>query len=163
MGVSPAALWGVGDEVNLAARLMSKAVVGELLVSKRVQSATAADFAFVAYSAVQFKGKAEPVPVFAVTGPHKRRAIRLPEPAYALPMVGRQAELQQIEEKLALAAQGHSQIIGIVAEAGLGKSRLVAEVVRRPPAGVCGVWRGVPVGCYQHAVPCLEKHLAGVL
>jgi predicted ATPase len=45
-------------------------------------------------------------------------------------MVGRQVELQQIEAKLALAAEGHSQIIGIVAEAGLGKSRLVAEVIR---------------------------------
>ncbi len=129
----------LGDEVNLAARLMSKAAVGELLVSKRVQSATAAEFVFVAYTAVQFKGKAEPVPVFAVVGQHQQRAIRLQEPTYALPMVGRQAELQQIEEKLALAAQGHSQIIGIVAEAGLGKSRLVAEVVRMArPKGFAG-------------------------
>ena len=119
----------LGDDVNLAARLMAQAVPGEIMVSERVQSA-AADFAFVAHPAVQFKGKAQPVPVFAVVGEQKRRAIRLQEPAYALPMVGRQAELQQIEDKLALAAAGQSQIIGIVAEAGLGKSRLVAEVIR---------------------------------
>ncbi|MFO7681096.1 MAG: tetratricopeptide repeat protein [Chloroflexota bacterium] len=120
----------LGDDVNLAARLMSQAAPGEVLVSKQVQSAIATDFAFVAHPAVQFKGKAEPLPVFAVADRQQRRAIRLQEPAYALPMVGRQAELKQIEEKLDLAAEGKSQVIGIVAEAGLGKSRLVAEVVR---------------------------------
>lgn len=120
----------LGDEVNLAARLMSKAVVGELLVSKQVQRKTVAEFAFKSYAPVQFKGKAKPIPVFAVTSQQKRRAIHLQEPAYALPMVGRQAELQQIAQKLALAAGGKSQLIGIVAEAGFGKSRLVAEVIR---------------------------------
>ena len=120
----------LGDDVNLAARLMSQAAPGEVLVSKQVQSAIATDFAFVAHPAVQFKGKAEPLPVFAVADRQQRRAIKLQEPAYALPMVGRQAELKQIEEKLDLAAEGKSQVIGIVAEAGLGKSRLVAEVVR---------------------------------
>jgi hypothetical protein len=76
------------------------------------------------------KGKAEPLPVFAVTGERKQRAIRLPEPTYALPMVGRQQELGILNEKLDLAAGGKGQVIGIVAEAGLGKSRLVAEVIR---------------------------------
>jgi predicted ATPase len=45
-------------------------------------------------------------------------------------MVGRQDEMKLIETKLDLAAQGKGQIIGIVADAGLGKSRLVAEVIR---------------------------------
>jgi tetratricopeptide (TPR) repeat protein len=45
-------------------------------------------------------------------------------------MVGRQKELEIINEKLELALQGKSQVIGIVAEAGMGKSRLVAEVIR---------------------------------
>lgn len=120
----------VGDDVNLAARFMSQAAPGEILVSKRIRSAAATNFAFVAYPAMQLKGKAEAVPVFAIAGRQKRRAIRLQEPAYTLPMVGRQAELQQLEAKLDLAAEGKSQVIGIIAEAGLGKSRLVAEVVR---------------------------------
>jgi adenylate cyclase len=64
------------------------------------------------------KGKAEPLSVFAVTGKRKQRAIRLQEPAYALPMVGRQAELETITAKMDLALQGASQVIGIVAEAG---------------------------------------------
>ena len=60
----------------------------------------------------------------------ERQGIRLHEPKYALPMVGRAAELALIEQKLDLALQGHGQIVGITAEAGMGKSRLMAEVIR---------------------------------
>ncbi len=86
-------------------------------------------FVFEPRSPLQMKGKAEPLPVFALTSERKQRAIKLQGPNYSLPMVGRSAELHLIEEKLALAASGQSQIIGIIAEAGLGKSRLVAEVI----------------------------------
>jgi len=54
----------------------------------------------------------------------------LQEPTYALPMVGRTNELKIIEEKLDLVLSGKAQVIGIVAEAGMGKSRLVAEAIR---------------------------------
>jgi adenylate cyclase len=120
----------LGDDVNLAARLMATAEAGEILLSGGVQKLTANEFVFEPRPPLPLKGKTEPLPVFAVTGRRKQRAMRLQEPTYALPMVGRQAELQQIEEKLDLAAAGQSQLVGIVAEAGLGKSRLAAEVVR---------------------------------
>lgn len=120
----------LGDDVNLAARLMSQAATGEILVSQQVQTATATDFVFVAHTAVRFKGKTDPVPFFALINQQKRHAIRLQEPDYALPMVGRQAELQQITAKLQQATQGQNQVIGIIADAGLGKSRLVAEAIR---------------------------------
>jgi len=45
-------------------------------------------------------------------------------------MVGRTHEMQVINDKLDLAEQGKGQVIGIIAEAGMGKSRLVAEVIR---------------------------------
>jgi len=119
-----------GDDVNLAARLMTTAGTGEILVSGSVQKSTRADFSFKPHPPLPMKGKAEPLPVFAVTGERKTRAVRLQEPNYTLPMVGRQNELKLIDEKLNLAAEGQSQVIGIVAEAGLGKSRLVAEIIR---------------------------------
>ncbi len=120
----------LGDDVNLAARLMTTASPGEILVSGQVHKVVREEFTFEPRPPLQMKGKAEPLPVFAVTGERQQRAIRLQEPTYALPMVGRQEELQTIEAKLDLAAAGQSQVIGIVAEAGLGKSRLVAEVIR---------------------------------
>ncbi len=120
----------LGDDTNLAARLMTTAVPGEVLVSGRVQKKVADLFSFEPRPPLPLKGKAEPLPAFAVTGQRRRRAIRLEEPHYALPMMGRQAELALIDEKLELALQGKGQVIGITAEAGMGKSRLVAEVIR---------------------------------
>ncbi len=120
----------LGDEVNLAARLMTNATAGEILLSGHVHKAVANDFSFEPRTPLTMKGKAEPLPVFAVTGERQQRAIRLQEPTYALPMVGRTQELQVINDKLGLAEQGMGQVIGIIAEAGMGKSRLVAEVIR---------------------------------
>ncbi|MGE5264712.1 MAG: tetratricopeptide repeat protein [Acidobacteriota bacterium] len=120
----------LGDDVNLAARLMTMAMPGEILVSGHVQHLLGEQFLIEPRVPLPIKGKAEPLPVFALTGAQRRRAIRLQEPAYALPMVGRQTELELVNEKLDLSLQGKSQIIGIVAEAGMGKSRLVAEVIR---------------------------------
>ena len=120
----------LGDDVNLAARLMTTARENEILLSSHVYKAVYGHFTFEARPAVMVKGKSKPIPLYQLIGESRRRAVRLQEPDYSLPMVGRQAELKQIEEKLDLAKDGKSQVIGIVAEAGLGKSRLVAEVIR---------------------------------
>lgn len=131
----------LGDDVNLAARLMSRAAPGEVLISRRIHKelsaapAAGAGFqteglTFEARAPIPLKGKAEPVPVFAVTGLQQRRAIRLQEPSYALPMVGREAELKTVAEKIDLALKSQGQVVGITAEAGMGKSRLVAEAIR---------------------------------
>ena len=120
----------LGDDVNLAARLMTTASSGEILLSGHVRKAVANDFVSEPRSPLPMKGKAELLPVFAVTSESQKRAVRLQEPNYALPMVGRVQELGIINDKLGLAEKGQGQVIGIVAEAGLGKSRLVAEVIR---------------------------------
>jgi len=120
----------LGDEVNLAARLMIAARAGEILLSSPLPKTVLNHFTFEPRPPLPLKGKAEPLPMFAVTGERKSRALRLQEPNYAVPMVGRQAELSQINDKLDLALRGRGQIIGLVAEAGLGKSRLAAEVIR---------------------------------
>jgi adenylate cyclase len=120
----------LGDDVNLAARLMTTAAPGEILISGRVRKASAEEFMVEARPPIVLKGKAQPVPVFAVLGTQQHRAIRLQEPTYALPMVGREHEMALLAEKLAAVLRGHGQIIGITAEAGMGKSRLVAEAIR---------------------------------
>jgi adenylate cyclase len=120
----------LGDDVNIAARLMTTAKENEILLSSHVYKSVNEHFTFEVRPAVMVKGKSEPIPLYQLIGESRRRAVRLQEPNYSLPMVGRQAELKHIEEKLDLAKEGNSQVIGIVAEAGLGKSRLVAEVIR---------------------------------
>ncbi|MEO8613275.1 MAG: tetratricopeptide repeat protein, partial [Chloroflexota bacterium] len=130
-GGSTRRTYGVlGDDVNLAARLMTNADSGEILVSSSVQKATASLFLFEPRLPLRVKGKRELLTVFTLTGLRRQRAIRLEEPAYLLPMIGRQAELTLISDKLKLALQNKGQIIGFTAEAGMGKSRLIAEVIR---------------------------------
>jgi adenylate cyclase len=127
----------MGDDVNLAARLMSLAAPGEALVSARVHAALAAEpgmsrvegFALEPLAPISLKGMPEPLPIFRLAN-RRERAVRLTEPAYALPMVGRQAELALIGERLELALVGQGQLVGITAEAGMGKSRLLAEAIR---------------------------------
>lgn len=120
----------LGDDVNLAARLMTTAGPDEILITGRIQVDVSDTFTLEPHEPIPMKGKGEPQSVFAVTGISHHRATRLPEPAYRLPMVGRQPELTIIDQKLNLARQGKGQVIGITAEAGMGKSRLIAEVIR---------------------------------
>ena len=119
----------LGDEVNLAARLMQAAAPGQIIVSGQAQSAAGRDFVFEALPPLPVKGRAQPAAAFLLHKTAQHKNYRLLDPSYALPMVGRQAELALIAEKMALAAQGKGQVVGITAEAGMGKSRLVAEAI----------------------------------
>jgi adenylate cyclase len=129
-GTTRQSFGALGDDVNLAARLMMTAAPGEILISGRVRKAIADEFMVEARLPMAIKGKAEPLPVFALLGVQQHRAIRLQEPTYVLPMIGREREMSLLEEKLASVLQGRGQVIGITAEAGMGKSRLVAEGIR---------------------------------
>jgi predicted ATPase len=120
----------IGDAVNMAARLMQNAPSGQVLVNQNVRKATAENFTWEELPPLFVKGKSEPVTVFRLVDRQEREGIRLHEPKYALPMVGRDAELEMIGQKLDLAVQRDGQIVGITAEAGMGKSRLIAEVIR---------------------------------
>jgi len=129
----------LGDAVNLAARLMDAAAPGQILVSEPLRRRIGGAYAWEELPPIQVKGKGEPVAVSGLVGLRERPTIRLLEPRYALPMVGRQGELDQITRKLDLVLQGKGQIVGITAEAGMGKSRLGAEVILRArEAGLMG-------------------------
>ena len=116
--------------MNLSARLMQAAAPGQILVSQAVQHASGDTFVWQDLLAIRVKGKTEPVIVSSPVRARRRRTISLSEREYALPMVGREAELALIKEKLALVLEGRGQIVGITGEAGVGKSRLVAELIR---------------------------------
>jgi adenylate cyclase len=120
----------LGDEVNLAARLMQAAEPGQILVSKNVRETAGVICTWQSLPAIKVKGKADPVPVCSPIKAQRRRAKRPSRSDYALPMVGREAELALIEQKLLLAKGGQGQIIGITGEAGMGKTRLATEVAR---------------------------------
>jgi class 3 adenylate cyclase/tetratricopeptide (TPR) repeat protein len=118
----------LGDAVNLSARLMSKAPSGEIYVSELVRRMAGTGFSWQKLEPLTLKGKASPVAAYALTGstgPRSRRVTR-----YTLPIVGRDSELAWLDAGLADASAGRGRILGIAAEAGMGKSRLLAEFVR---------------------------------
>ena len=119
----------LGDEVNVAARLMQAASPGEIYVRESVQRAIGDAFRCEELPPLKVKGKSEHLTVYKVLGQKEASTIRLQEPQYALPMVGRKGEVTLITQKLDLAMQGHGQIVRISGEAGIGKSRLVAQVI----------------------------------
>ena len=118
----------LGDAVNLAARLMSAAPHGRIYVSDVVQEAAGDGFIWDRLPDMRVKGKAEPVAVFSLNGSLERASQR--KTRFELGLVGRRHELAMLDERLNHTLEGHGHIVGIAAEAGMGKSRLVAEFVR---------------------------------
>ncbi|HEU4324200.1 MAG TPA: AAA family ATPase [Roseiflexaceae bacterium] len=114
--------------IVLATHLMMQAAPGETLVSGRCQSALEQAFALEGRSPIRFRSTS--VPVFAVLGRRQRRSLRLEEPSHALPLVGRCAERTRLSRALDHVLAGQGQVLSITGEAGVGKSRLVAEGIR---------------------------------
>ncbi len=130
----------LGDAVNLAARLMSKAPPGEIYVSQAVRDAAGGIFKWDQLDPITVKGKTEPVIAFSLRGSIRHASRR--QTGYELPLVGRLAELRKMTEKLDDALAGNGQVVGISAEAGMGKSRLAAEFIGlAQPRGV-----GIAIG-----------------
>ncbi len=131
----------IGDAINMAARLMMAAAPGEILVSQRFATAAGA-FLFEPHTSVRIKGRSEPIPVATLVGPRAAQSARHAASQYALPMVGREAELALLAEKLAATVGQRGQIVAVTGEAGIGKSRLIAEVVSRAEGRGFAVYEG---------------------
>lgn len=116
----------MGDEVNMAARLMQNAQPGQILVSHRIAEAVTQEYRLEYLGPLKVKGKEEPIPVSAVLG-RGRQSARKPVKLFATPLVGRETELAQLEPLLAGSAAGAGQILRIEGPPGMGKSHLVAE------------------------------------
>jgi class 3 adenylate cyclase/tetratricopeptide (TPR) repeat protein len=119
-----------GDTTNLAARLQALAEPGTILVSEPTYRLTQGYFTFRSLGARQIKGRASAL-VFEVSGRQAGRSRIDIAAEYGLAsFVGRRRELDLLETLLAKAKGGHGQIVGLVGEAGVGKSRLLLEFRR---------------------------------
>lgn len=119
----------LSDETNLAARLMQAALPGQILATQVVKVESGDTFEWDSLPPLQLKGKTRYVKTFSLAGTKRHSAIHLQEPQYAIPMVGRREELAHIHTRLQDVLAGRGRLIGIRGEAGLGKSRLLAEVI----------------------------------
>jgi tetratricopeptide (TPR) repeat protein len=136
----------LGAVVNLAARLMQAAPGGVLCDAATARAAGAA-LAFEELPAMKVKGYADPIAVYQ---PSNGRVGR-PGPAWrdpVGPLVGRRGERERLAEQLRMLQQAgsgdpsQSSVVVIEGEAGIGKSRLVAELVEQAQAAGVRVLAG---------------------
>jgi len=117
----------MGDTVNVAARLEDVSETGQIVVGPNTHRLTASLFKFDMLPPVRVKGKSEPIPIYRLVGlksaPESARGIA----GLRSPLVGRASELNMLIETVASLKSRKGSVVSILAEAGLGKSRLVSE------------------------------------
>lgn len=117
----------MGDAVNLAARMEQTAKPGTVQVTEETYRLVAPLFDVEDLGGIEVKGKREPVRAYRILGgkaaPGPLRGIA----GRAAPLVGRARELATLRRAVDDVLAGRGRVVALVGEAGLGKSRLIAE------------------------------------
>lgn len=121
-----------GDTVNTAQRLQSMAAPGEVLVGPLTYRLTRHAFLFESLGETSLRGKTASVLVHRLRTPLQGRTARgLETLGLSAPLIGRDAEVVHMMHSLDLACGGAAQLVRLVGEAGIGKTRLVDEFLAR--------------------------------
>jgi class 3 adenylate cyclase/tetratricopeptide (TPR) repeat protein len=119
----------VGQTTHLAARMEQMATPGTILLAPATLQLVEGYVQVAARGPVAVKGLRDLVEVYVLTGASAPRTRFHATAARGLTrFVGRDAEIEQIRRALTLAREGHGQLVALVGEPGVGKSRLVYEV-----------------------------------
>jgi class 3 adenylate cyclase len=119
----------IGQTTHLAARMEQLASPGTTLLTAETLRLAEGYIEVKPLGTMPVKGLPAPVDAYELTGAGPRRSRLSAAAARGLTrFVGRDGELEQLREALARAASGHGQVVAIVGEPGVGKSRLVWEV-----------------------------------
>lgn len=118
-----------GDVVNVAARLQAAAPVNGILVGAQAYRATERVIEYRSAEPVAAKGKEAPVAVWEVVRPRSQLGIE-PDRVSSAPLIGRSAELELLLSALEHACDARgAQLVTLVGAPGIGKSRLLRELV----------------------------------
>jgi class 3 adenylate cyclase len=118
----------MGDAVNLASRMEQTAEPGTVQIAEETHNRIAPLFDFEALGNIEVKGKSKPVAAYRAIGrkasPGRLRGIQ----GLQAPLVGRSSEMDVLQESLQELKNGRGGIVCLIAEAGLGKSRMIDEL-----------------------------------
>jgi tetratricopeptide (TPR) repeat protein len=118
----------VGDTVNLASRMEGQAQPGTTYITEDTFKLTEGLFRFEALGQREVKGKEEPINAYRVIAPSTRRTrFDVSADRGLTPFVGRERELELLLDGFERSKAGRGQAFSIMAEAGIGKSRLLYE------------------------------------
>lgn len=118
----------VGHSINLAARMEQMATPGSILVTESTQKLVDGYVQLKTLGAATIKGVETPLPVYEVLGVGQYRTrLQLAVRRGLTRFIGRRQELEQMQRALDEAVAGHGQVVGVMGEPGMGKSRLFHE------------------------------------
>ena len=120
----------IGDTVNLAQRLEANAPKGEVMISHETHQLVRGVFEVIALDPIMVKGKREPIQVYTVNGvkPRSFRDTTRGLEGVETRTIGREAEFEQMKTAFKVVEDyKKTGLITLVAEAGIGKSRLLFE------------------------------------
>jgi class 3 adenylate cyclase len=133
----------VGTPLHIATRLQQQATPGTILLSAATYHLVHEEVRATPYGTLAMDGQPVPMSVYAVQGLLRRHAGVAGRGSRALsPFVGRERELALLHEHLAMAMAGQGQVVGLVGEPGMGKTRLVTEFCRSAPGSKVTVYVG---------------------
>ena len=142
----------MGDTTNVAARLQSAAEPGTVLISADTYHLVKQLFELRPRGGAMVKGKSAPIVTYEVLAPRavpgKVRGLE----GLASPLVGRAAEFKLVNDKLNEVREGRGAFVAVIGEAGLGKSRLLAEVSESAKSGPQVAWLEGRALSYEQAV-----------
>jgi class 3 adenylate cyclase/tetratricopeptide (TPR) repeat protein len=120
-----------GDTANLASRMESRADPGGVLVSHHTYRLSREFFSFDPPRQLQVKGKSEPIEAYRLLEATEVQTRIAASTARGLTRyVGRARELETLKDTFFTVQSGEGQVMGLVGEAGVGKSRLLLEFRR---------------------------------
>ena len=115
---------------SLAARLQALAPPGAIYVAETTRRLVGAALEWRDLGPLSLKGLAEPTRAFEVTGVRARRRFEARHHGELGPMIDRAPEQALLADAWREATEGHGRVVVIAGEAGIGKSRLAAELLR---------------------------------
>jgi class 3 adenylate cyclase/tetratricopeptide (TPR) repeat protein len=145
----------VGDTTHLAARMQEQAEPGTILLTEGTHRLVEGYIRSDTLGPVQVKGRTQPAAVYKVTGRRRGRTrLEVSAERGLTQLVGRQRELGVVHDCLVRAKAGRGQVVGIVGEPGVGKSRLLHEF-RQALEGERVTWIAGHCVAYGQATPYL--------
>jgi class 3 adenylate cyclase len=117
----------MGDDVNLAARLMAHAQPGQVLISERVCTSVKGAFAVEPLEPLVLKGKRKTVQAYAVLQPSTDQRVTFDDDT---PFVGHDMFMLSLKLALQQASRRRRRALALIGDAGIGKTRIAQQLAR---------------------------------
>ena len=161
VGNDPSDYDAVGVVAHIAHRLEQLAAPNTVCLAERTALLAHGTVDLEMLGAHRIAGIAEKVELFRLISAHERPSWEVRASAGQMTrLIGRQAELRHLEQALGLAALGRAQVVAVMGEAGIGKSRLAHEFLKRLPQGF---WNVVRAGAVSHGAGAPYRLAADIL